>query len=187
MTLQDAKRVIALGVTGGIAAYKAAELCSALTKMGFEVNVLMTQAACKFVTPLTFQTLSRQPVVTSLFEIPDWRPEHVALADRVELLVVAPATADFIGKMANGIADDALSTFALTHAGPVLLAPAMNPKMWAQPVVQENIERLKHRGVVVVGPVAGHVACGADGIGRMVESIELLNRILDWREKGELQ
>ena len=101
--------------------------------------------------------------------------------------MVAPATADFIGKMANGIADDALSTFALTHTGPVLLAPAMNPKMWAQPVVQENIERLKHRGVVVVGPVAGHVACGADGIGRMVESIELLNRILDWREKGELQ
>ena len=116
--------LVILGVTGGIAAYKAAELCSMLRRNGFEVQVLMTDNATRFITPLTFRTLSQRPVVTSLWEVPEWRPEHIALADEAAFFVVAPATANFLAKYANGIADDALSTFAATFGGPVLLAPA---------------------------------------------------------------
>lgn len=171
------KRVIALGVTGGIAAYKAAELCSRLVKAGFEVQVLMTENAEKFVTPLTFRTLSRRPVVRSLWEVPDWRPEHVALANEAELLVVAPATANFIAKLAHGIADDALTTFAATFNGRVVLAPAMNPEMWRHAACADNVELLKQRGVEFVGPECGHVACGADGPGRMAEPEKILQKI----------
>ena len=171
-----AEKVIALGVTGGIAAYKAAELCSILAKK-YDVRVLMTENATRFVSELTFRTLSRHAVVTSLWDEPDWRPEHVALADEVALLAVVPATANFIAKTAHGIADDALSTFAATFAGPVLLAPAMNPKMWQHPACVDNVELLEKRGVRFCGPVAGHVACGADGVGRMAEVSEILAAI----------
>ena len=163
------KTPLVLGVTGGIAAFKAAELCSMLMKNNFDVQVIMTENACRFVTELTFRTLSRNPVITTLWDNPVWQPEHVALADRAEYFIVAPATANFIAKFACGIADDALSTFAATFAGKTLIAPAMNPKMWAHPACQENSAKLRERGVCFVGPVAGRVACGADGIGRMAE------------------
>ncbi len=160
---------IALGVTGGIAAYKAADLCSMLVKAGFEVQVLMTENAQHFVGELTFRTLSRRPVITSLWDTPEHRPEHVALADEAALFVVAPATANFLAKYANGIADDALTTFAATFRGPVILAPAMNPKMWAAHACQANVAKLAERGVDFAGPEAGRVACGAEGVGRMAE------------------
>lgn len=161
------KPLIALGVTGGIAAYKAAELCGMFVKNGYEVQVLMTENAARFVTPLTFRTLSRRPVALSLWEAEDWRPEHVALADEAGLFVVAPATANFLAKYAHGIADDALSTFAATFAGPVLVAPAMNPKMWAHPACRANVELLRERGVEFRGPDSGRVACGDAGTGRL--------------------
>ena len=171
-----------LGVTGGIAAYKSADLCSRLTKAGVEVQVVMTENACRFVTPLTFRTLSRRPVVTSLWETPTWQPEHVALADWAQGFVVAPCTANFIGKFARGIADDALSTLAISVECPVMLAPAMNPKMWRQQAVQDNAALLRERGVIFCGPAAGHVACGADGVGRMAEVDELYTMILNSME-----
>lgn len=164
---------VVLGVTGGIAAYKTAALCSLLVKRGYRVQVVMTANATRFVTPLTFQTLSQRPVITSLWDVPDWRPEHVALADAAQLLIVAPCTANFLGKYANGIADDALSTLAVSCLCPVLLAPAMNPKMWRHPAVCDNVATLRRRGVRFAGPAAGHVACGADGTGRMVEPEEI--------------
>ena len=162
-------KTVVLGVSGGIAAYKAAALCSKLTQAGADVHVIMTENATEFVTPLSFMTLSRNPVVTGLFNIPEWRPEHVALADIADIAVIAPATANIIGKIANGIGDDALSTFMLTFYSKVFIAPAMNPRMYNNPAVQENIAKLKERGFQFIGPEAGHVACGAAGMGRMCE------------------
>lgn len=165
--------LIVLGVTGGIAAYKAADLCSQLAKE-FEVQVIMTENACRFVAPLTFRTLSRRPVITSLWaDESEWRPRHVALADEAALLVVAPATANFLAKAACGIADDALSTFCATFSGKKLFAPAMNPQMWQQPACQANVALLQTRGVKFAGPATGNVACGAAGTGRMVEAAEI--------------
>lgn len=163
------ERLVVLGVTGGIAAFKAAQLCSALARE-FPVQVVMTENACRFVSPLTFRTLSRRPVVTSLWsDDGEWRPRHVELAAEAALVVVAPATANCLAKMAHGIADDALSTLLAARSGPVLLAPAMNPGMWRHPACQENVAVLRQRGVRFVGPASGHVACGPDGEGRMVE------------------
>ena len=169
--------LIALGVTGGIAAYKAAELCSMLRRNGFEVQVVMTENATRFVGPLTFRTLSQRSVVTSLWEVPEWRPEHVALADEAALFVVAPATANFLAKYANGVADDALTTFAATFDGPVLLAPAMNPKMWTHPACRANVATLSARGVHFTGPESGRVACGEAGTGRMSEPASIFETI----------
>lgn len=168
-----AKKVITLGVTGSIAAYKAADLCSKLTQANFDVFVIMTAAAKKLITEQTFLTLSRNPVISDLWTVPEWRPAHIALADKSELLVVVPATANFIGKYSHGIADDALSTYALSHSGKVLIAPAMNPKMWANSAVQDNIKLLKKRNVEIIEPASGKVACGDDGQGRL-ESISLI-------------
>ncbi len=172
------QQVVVLGVTGGIAAYKAAILCSGLIKAGFIVQVIMTDNAERFVTPLTFQTLSQRPVVRSLWGIQDWRPEHVALANEADLLAVVPATANFLAKLAHGIADDALTTFAATFNKRVIVAPAMNPEMWLHPACVENVRTLKKRGVEFVGPVSGHVACGTDGPGRMIEPEEILQKII---------
>jgi len=171
--------LIVLGVTGGIAAYKSAELCSALVQSGEAVQVVMTANAQRFVAPLVFKTLSRRPVLTSLWEDPgEWRPEHVAYASQAKLFVVAPATANFLAKYAHGIADDALSTFAATYRGPVILAPAMNPAMWSHPACADNAALLRKRGVEFVGPVEGHVACGdAAGAGRMASVDEILAAI----------
>ncbi len=171
------EKCIVLGITGGIAAYKAADLCSKLTRNSYDVHVIMTESAQELITSRTFLTLSKNPVMTSLWEEPEWQPGHVALAERAGLLVVAPCTADFIGKFAHGIADDALTTYALTHSGKVLLAPAMNPKMWKNAAVQANIAILKERGIEFTGPAAGHVACGDDGVGRMSEPADILQKI----------
>ena len=167
-------KLIVLGVTGSIAAFKAADLCSKLAKE-YTVQVIMTENACRFVTPVTFRTLSRRPVITTLWEDDSqWRPRHVELADEADLFAVVPATANFLAKAASGIADDALSTFAATFGGKHIYAPAMNPKMWAAPACISNVELLQKRGVTFAGPAEGSVACGADGRGRMVEVPEIL-------------
>jgi len=170
--------LVVLGITGSIAAYKAADLTSKLVQAGVEVRVIMTESATKLVQPQTFLTLSRQPVVTDLWALPSWQPEHIALAERAALLAVVPATANTLGKMANGIADDALSTFALSHTGPVLVAPAMNPRMWGHPAVQANCALLRERGVSFVAPGTGRVACGEEGTGRLAPVEEILAAVL---------
>ena len=161
------KRIL-LGVTGSIAAYKAADLASRLTDNGHSVTVVMTSDAREFITPLTLQVLSRNPVVSGMYdEKESWRPGHIALADEADLLLVAPATANIIAKFSNGIADDALSAIHLATRAPVLIAPAMNGKMWGHPATRENIEKLLARGVKMIGPEEGMLACGYEGIGRM--------------------
>ena len=174
---ENTPKHIVLGVTGGIAAYKAADLVSKLTQMGMVVHVVMTESATRLVAPQTFMTLSRQPVVTSLWDVADWRPEHVALGDLADLMVIAPCTANMMGKIAHGIADDALSTCVLANKSPLLLAPAMNPAMWSNPAVQDNAALLKKRGIHFAGPAEGHVACGPGGTGRMVEVAEIIEKI----------
>lgn len=172
--MSEKKKTIVLGVTGSIAAYKAADLCSKLSQSGYDVHVIMTESATKLVTDQTFLTLSRNPVVSSLWDIPDWKPGHIELSERAALLIIAPCTANFIGKMASGIADDALSTYFLSHAEKVLVAPAMNPRMWANKIVRMNCKKLKGAGVKFIGPGKGKVACGDEGEGRMEEVAEIL-------------
>jgi phosphopantothenoylcysteine decarboxylase / phosphopantothenate---cysteine ligase len=163
-------KTVALGVTGSIAAYKAAELVRLLMKKGATVKVIMTQNARQFVHPLTFQTLSENPVITGMWEpISDREIVHTSLADEASIAVVAPASANIIGKYAGGIADDFLSTFLLAIDIPVLLAPAMNPRMFAHPATQSNVNILAKRGVRFAGPGAGDTACGHIGTGRMEE------------------
>ena len=171
-------REIVLGVTGGIAAYKSAEVVSRLRHLGAHVHVIMTKNATEFVSPLTFQTLSANPVVTDTFAAPEyWNVEHVALAKLAEVFVIAPATANILAKMAGGIADDMLSTTVLATKAPVLAAPAMNTGMWTAAATQENIEKLKARGVRFVGPDSGILACGDTGAGRMSEPEEIVEAI----------
>ncbi len=155
-------------MTGSIAAYKAADLVSRLTKSGHEVHVVMTDDALEFITPLTLQTLSRQPVTTNLYdEKQSWHPGHIELADNADLLVVAPATANTVAKFANGIADDTLGAIHLATLAPILMAPAMNGKMWKHPATQVNVNNLTQRGVSFIGPEEGMLACGYEGIGRL--------------------
>lgn len=161
---------IVLGVTGSIAAHKAADLCSLLTKQGCQVRVVMTADAQRFITPLPFKTLSRNPVVTDLYdEIAGWEPTHIKLADEADLLLIAPATANFIAKMALGLANDALSciALALNSNAAVLIAPAMNGKMWLHPATQANVATLKRRGGEFIGPEKGLLSCGYEGLGRL--------------------
>jgi phosphopantothenoylcysteine synthetase/decarboxylase len=160
--------VVIVGVTGSIAAYKAADMVSKLVKRGFEVHVAMTQAAQEFVTPLTFQTLSRNPVITSVFDDKrDWKPGHIDLADRANLLLVAPATANIIAELAHGFAGNPISEIALATLAPVLIAPAMNGKMWMHAATQDNVKLLRSRGVEFIGPEEGILACGYEGLGRL--------------------
>lgn len=173
----EGKNVV-LGVTGGIAAYKACELTSSLRKAGAQVYVIMTKNACEFVAPLTFETLSNHPVVTDTFARPDtWEVEHIALAKRADVFVIAPATANILAKMAHGIADDMLSTTVLATRAPVLLAPAMNTGMWDNAATRENVETLKRRGVRFIGPEGGFLACGDTGAGRMSEPEQIFEAI----------
>lgn len=161
---------IVLGVTGSIAAHKAVDLASLLTKAGIEVRVTMTADAQRFVTPLPFKTLTRQPVVTDLYDEDEgWKPSHIRLADEANLLLIAPATANILAKMAHGIADDALSciALALNPKADILVAPAMNGKMWLHPATQANVKTLKERGVQFIGPDEGMLSCGYEGIGRL--------------------
>ena len=161
---------IVLGVTGSIAAYKAAELASQLTKQGCDVHVVMTADALEFITPLAFKTLSRHPVVTDLYDEEEgWKPTHIQLADEADLLLVAPATANTIAKLALGLANDALSCIALAlqPGAKVLIAPAMNGKMWLHPATKQNVAVLKSRGVEFIGPEEGLLSCGYEGLGRL--------------------
>lgn len=173
----NGRKCVVLGVTGGIAVYKAADLCSKMKYAGFDVRVVMTEHSMRLISERIFLTLSGNPVLTNLFDIPDPQPNHVHLAEIADLLVVAPCTANFIGKFANGIADDALTTTAITHSGPVLLAPAMNTNMWNNPALQDNLSILHQRGIHFVGPESGVLACGTTGIGRMSEPDTILEKI----------
>ncbi len=166
-------RRILLGVTGSIAAYKAAELVRLFVKNGDEVRVVMTPAATKFVAPLTFQTLSRNPVYIEEFDRPaEWRPEHISLAD-CDLAVVAPATANTIAKLRFGLADNLLTSTLLATRAPVAVAPAMNDGMWDNAATKDNISALAQRGVKIIAPGYGSLACGSAGLGRMAEPVEI--------------
>ena len=168
---------IVLGVTGGIAAYKACDLTSRLRKAGAQVFVIMTHNACRFVCPQSFETLSAQPVVTDTFDRPErWEVEHVALAKKADLFIVAPCTANMMAKLACGIADDMLSTTLLATSAPVLLAPAMNTGMWENPATRANVRLLEERGVFFQGPEGGPLACGDSGKGRMSEPADILEK-----------
>ena len=169
-------RKIALGVTGGIAAYKACDLVSRLKKRGAQVRVVLTENAAKFVPPLTFATLSGNPALTDTFA-PRHELEHISLAKWADAYVIAPATANCLGKLANGIADDLLTTTYLAVTVPVLVAPAMNANMWRHPATQANLKTLLERGVRTVGPASGHLACGDDDVGRMSEPAEIVEAL----------
>jgi phosphopantothenoylcysteine decarboxylase len=168
VALRPGAKTIVLGVTGSIAAYKSAELASLLVKQGHDVFVVMTRDAAEFITPLTLQTLSKNPVTTSFFdEKESWRPGHIDLADRANLLLIAPATANIIAELAHGLANHPLAAIALATRAPVLIAPAMNGKMWEHPATQANVQALKARGVDFIGPEEGMLACGYEGLGRL--------------------
>ena len=174
MSSEMKKPCVVLGVTGGIAVYKACELLRLLQKRGIDVFVVMTQNACRFVAPLTFETLSGHPVAVDTFDRPQtWEVEHIALAKRADLFLIAPATANIMGKMACGIADDMLSTTVMATHAPVLVAPAMNTGMWENAAVQQNVKTLRARGVEIVAPVSGHLACGDSGAGKL-EDVEVI-------------
>src|SRR6516225_11056707 len=175
---------IVLGVTASIAAYKAADIASKLTKQGCDVHVVMTHGASQFITPLTLQTLSRNPVTTDIFdEKADWHPGHIELADNADLLLVAPATADIIAKLAHGFADDALTAIALATKAPLLIAPAMNGKMWLHPATVANVEVLQQRGADFIGPEEGMLACGYEGIGRLWPGDEIVRRAMQYDQR----
>ena len=166
--MRGAGKTIVLGVTGSIAAYKSAELASLLAKQGHNVFVVMTKDAAEFITPLTLQTLSKNPVTTSFYdEKENWRPGHIELADRASLVLIAPATANIIAELAHGLAGHPLAAIALATRAPILIAPAMNGKMWEHSATKENVKMLKSRGVEFIGPEAGMLACGYEGLGRL--------------------
>jgi phosphopantothenoylcysteine decarboxylase len=172
----SAPKTIVLGVTGSIAAHKAVDIASLLVKQACDVHVVMTADALKFITPLPFKTLSRHPVVTDLYDEEEgWKPTHITLADAASLLLIAPATANVMAKLAHGIADDALTciALALNPQAKLLIAPAMNGKMWLHPATQENVATLKSRGAVFIGPDEGMLSCGYEGLGRL----EVVDRI----------
>jgi len=169
-------RTVLLGVTGGIAAYKSAALASAWSQRGAVVRVLMTRAATKFVTPLTFKSITRQPVAADVWraeEAGGYRPEHIDAGDAADLFIVAPATADFLARAAHGLADDIVCLTLLAHQGPVVFVPAMNDKMWAHPAVQANVATHRERGVHIIEPGDGHLACGSVGPGRLADLGEI--------------
>jgi phosphopantothenoylcysteine synthetase/decarboxylase len=175
-------KLIVLGVTGSIAAHKAADLASQLTKQRCDVRVVMTADAQRFITALPFKTLSRHDVVTDLYaEEEGWQPTHIKLADAAALLLIAPATANVIAKLAHGLADDALTciALALNSKAKILIAPAMNGKMWLHPATQQNVAVLKSRGVEFIGPEEGLLSCGYEGIGRLWPVEKVAERALD--------
>jgi phosphopantothenoylcysteine decarboxylase len=178
----NAAKNIVLGVTGSIAAHKAVDLASQLTKDGFSVRVVMTADAQKFITPLPFKTMSRHPVVTDLYDEEEgWRPAHIELADNADLLLIAPATANLIAKLAHGLTDDALTCIALAlqPTAKVLIAPAMNGKMWQHPATQENVSVLQTRGAQFVGPDTGILSCGYEGVGRLEAVDQIARRAIE--------
>ncbi len=175
-------KTIVLGVCGGIAAYKACELTRRLVEAGSDVHVVLTKAAQEFVTPLTFQTLSGHPVHTDLFNLTQEQEiGHISLADRADAILVAPATADLVARAAHGLCDDLLTTVLCATRAPVLLAPSMNVNMWNNKITQENLDKLRKHGCLVIEPEAGYLACGYTGKGRLPEPeaiIDSLEKIL---------
>ncbi len=173
-------RELVLGVTGSIAAYKAADLVSAVVKRGLGVTVVLTEGASAFIGPLTLATLSRRPVVTGLFDPVRAEIGHIDISERADAMLVAPATANVLAKLALGLADDALTTtaLALKRRTPLLVAPAMNTRMWEHPATQENLARLKERGVVVIPPAEGILACGTEGWGKLA-AVEVLVQAIE--------
>jgi len=174
---------ILLGVTGGVAAYKAVDLASKLTAAGASVHTVMTDNACRFVCPKSFEAVTNSVVLTDMWSTPEqYRFGHITLAEWAKIVVVAPATANIIAKIAHGICDDLLSTvlctcWPLVESGAALLAPAMNDKMWANPAVRKNVEAIRKMGFQLVGPVEGRLACGATGLGRMAEPKDIVDAI----------
>ena len=172
---------IVLGVSGSIAAHKAVDVASLLVKADADVHVVMTADAQQFITPLPFKTLSRHPVVTNLYDEEEgWKPTHITLADDTKLLLIAPATANIIAKLAHGIADDALTciALALNPEARLAIAPAMNGKMWQHPATQQNISTLKSRGAEIIGPDKGMLACGYEGLGRLLPVDQIVERAI---------
>lgn len=180
MAALGSKRIL-LGLTGGIAAYKSAELVRELQRHGADTQVVMTDSACKFITPLTLQALSGKPVYVGMWDdrVPNGMP-HIELSRDRDLVVVAPATADFISKLVHGVADDLLSTLCLARECPLMVAPAMNRQMWENPATQRNVAQLREDGIVVLGPGTGDQACGEVGMGRMLEALDLVREISAW-------
>ncbi|MEW6607154.1 MAG: bifunctional phosphopantothenoylcysteine decarboxylase/phosphopantothenate--cysteine ligase CoaBC [bacterium] len=175
--MYNGKNII-LGITGSIAAYKSAEITSQLVKLGANITVIMTKSAIQFISPLTLQTISKNKVITDLFEIPaSSGVEHITLVDKADIFLIAPATANIIGKIACGIADDFLTTFALACHCPILIAPAMNEKMYLNPMVQVNIKKLKSYGIQFIEPEEGILACGEKGLGRLARVDKILTGI----------
>jgi len=170
---------ILLGVSGGIAAYKAVDLASSLTAAGARVNTVMTENACRFVSPKSFEGVTGSAVFTGMWSTPEeYRSGHIAILDWADIVVVAPATADIIGKIANGICDDLLSTtLCVCWRKPTLLAPAMNNNMWTNPAIQRNVAMVKKMGFQIIGPAKGRLACGTEAIGRMVEPQNIIKAI----------
>ena len=172
------KRIV-LGVTGSIAAYRAADLASLLTKEGVELDIVLTDEALRFITALTFQALTRREVYTRDNDgMRDGQPAHISLADRADLVLVAPATAHLIAQLAHGLAPDLLTSLLLATPAPVIIAPAMNGKMWHHPATRDNVALLKTRGVEFIGPEAGLLACGYEGLGRLWPVAEIARDIL---------
>jgi len=171
---------VLLGVTGSIAAYKSADIASQLVKANCKVTCIMTKDAQQFITPLTLQTLSKQPVVTDLFdEKESWRPTHIQLADNADLLLIAPASANVIAALTHGFTNEALTAIALATRARICIAPAMNGKMWQHPATQDNVKLLKSRGCDFIGPDEGMLACGYEGIGRLWPVDGILKRALE--------
>lgn len=182
------KKEVVLGVSGGIAAYKALEVVSLLVKKGINVNVIMTESAIKFVTPLSFQSMSQNMVTCDMFTEPKaWEIQHISLAEKADVFLVAPATANVIGKVANGIADDMLSTTILATKAKVIFAPAMNTNMYNNPIVQDNIKKLKSFGYEFIDPAEGRLACGTTGKGKLERPEVIVDRVLmELNEKKDL-
>ena len=169
---------IVVGITGGIAAYKACGIVSFLKKEGANVDVIMTKNACEFITPLTLETLSGNKVVTDMFESVDYIDvKHISLARKADLFLIVPATANIIGKVANGIADDMLSTTIMATKAPVIFAPAMNNGMYENKVVQNNLEKLKKYGYKIIEPVTGHLACGYEAKGKLQKNEDIIDYV----------
>lgn len=169
---------IVVGITGGIAAYKACGIVSYLKQEGANVDVIMTENACQFITPLTLETLSGNRVTVDMFERPDdMDVKHISLAKKADLFLVVPATANIIGKVANGIADDMLSTTIMATGSPVVFAPAMNNGMYENPIVQDNLEKLKSYGYKIIEPAVGHLACGDDAKGKLPKNEEIIDYV----------
>lgn len=179
-------KCVVIGVTGGIAVYKALDVISALRKKDIKVHVIMTESASKFVNPLTFQSISQNMVVTDMFAEPKaWEIQHISLAQKADLMLIAPATANVIGKISNGIADDMLSTTVMATKAKVLIAPAMNTNMYQNPIVQNNISKLKDFGYKFIEPASGRLACGDIGIGKLADVNTIVERVIEELEDKE--